>query len=113
MLGDGLVHILASDTHNVGSRPPVLAEGWEIARRIVGDTEALHLVVTRPYGILNNDIAGSLPAPAVERLESITKNGVYAAYFGGEGRSRTTRVDDPAAGDSGGGVSGWMRRLFR
>ena len=113
MLGDGFVHILASDTHNVGPRPPVLAEGWEIARKIVGDEEALHLVVTRPYGILNNEMPNRLPLPAAEKLESLGNDGVHAAHIGGGRRSRTAQADHLASDDDRGGVSGWMRRLFR
>ena len=113
MLSDGLVHILASDTHNVGHRPPVLAEGWEIARRLVGEDEALHLVVTRPYGILNNDPPHKLPQPPAGNIESLESNGVHPADFRGGKRSRTSQADAAGTGEDGSGVSGWMRRLFR
>ncbi len=54
MLAEGRVSILATDAHNTRSRPPLLAEGFEIAKSEVGMDEALHLVVTRPECILNN-----------------------------------------------------------
>ncbi|MCB1546114.1 MAG: capsular biosynthesis protein [Methylobacteriaceae bacterium] len=108
MLCDGLVHILASDTHNVGHRSPVLAEGWDAARRLVGDDEAYHLVVTRPYGILNNDLPGSLPAPPVAQLEGRDEMPARS----GQRKYRAARSDQhDRMGD--GGISRWMRQLFR
>jgi protein-tyrosine phosphatase len=52
LLQNGLVHILASDAHNVGSRPPRMAHAVAIAAREVGHMEAQNLVVTRPRFIL-------------------------------------------------------------
>lgn len=110
MLNDGLVHILASDTHNVTSRPPALGAGWEAACRIVGEDEAYHLVVTRPYGILNNSLPASLPLPPMEALENEHEDikgrpnagRAIGALLGGD------RGDEP----DGGALSGWMRRIF-
>lgn len=67
MLRDGFVHILASDTHNLTSRPPDMAQGWEAARAVVGDDEAYRLVVDRPYSILRNDDAASVARPSPVR----------------------------------------------
>jgi protein-tyrosine phosphatase len=55
MLDEGLVHILATDSHDVEHRPPLLGEGLEAARRIVGAEEADRLVNERPAAALNND----------------------------------------------------------
>lgn len=63
MLDDGVVHILATDAHNMTSRPPLLAEGAAEAARIVGAEEARDLIVTRPAGILNNEAPSKLPRP--------------------------------------------------
>lgn len=111
MLNEGLVHILASDTHNVTSRPPSLGAGWEAACRIVGEDEAYHLVVTRPYGILNNDLPASLPPPPMkdtaddyQETSGKTQAGrAIGALFRGGG-----------SGDEPGGraLPGWMRRIF-
>ncbi len=54
MLADGLVSILATDAHNTRSRPPVLSEGFEVAKSELGLDEALHLVVSRPECVLDN-----------------------------------------------------------
>jgi protein-tyrosine phosphatase len=68
LLSEGLVHILATDAHNLSSRPPLLAEARAVAERLIGVEEANHLVTTRPRHILMNDppeIAPALPASAV------------------------------------------------
>ncbi len=65
MLDEGVVHILATDSHHVDRRPPLLAEAREAAARRLGAGEAMHLVLTRPQCILDNrapDSAPPLPA---------------------------------------------------
>ena len=54
MLDEGLVHLLATDSHGLGNRPPLLAEGRHAAEKWVGTEEALRLVVDRPKGIINH-----------------------------------------------------------
>ena len=66
LLGEGLVHILATDAHNLTSRPPDLLEGRMEAERLVGAEEAKHLVVTRPRGALMNILPKHLPIPCGE-----------------------------------------------
>lgn len=73
MLDEGLVHILATDAHNMRSRPPNLNAGREAAARRVGAAEAEHLVITRPAGVLANVPPSSLPAP--EAIGSSSKGG--------------------------------------
>ena len=62
LLDEGWVHILATDSHGVTRRPPLLAEGQRAAERWVGAEEARHLVQTRPQGILDNIAPDQLPA---------------------------------------------------
>lgn len=62
LLDEGLVHILATDAHDLARRPPLLAEGRRAAERWVGATEACHLVETRPQGILEDAQPDRLPA---------------------------------------------------
>lgn len=69
MLDEGRVHILASDAHSVGRRRPNLAEGRDAAAKRVGEQEAIHLVVTRPRGILQNQPPSRLPAPVRASME--------------------------------------------
>ncbi len=66
MVGDGYVHILATDTHGVRSRRPELAKGRAAAARLVGEEEATRLVVDRPTAILDDtNPAAVMPAPAL------------------------------------------------
>lgn len=62
LLDEGWVHILATDSHGVDRRPPLLAEGRRAAERWVGAQEAVRLVQTRPQGILDNCEPERLPA---------------------------------------------------
>lgn len=66
MLDRGYVHILATDSHGVDRRPPLLAEGVQAAERWLGKEEAQRLVVERPKAILSN-ISPELvtPVPAL------------------------------------------------
>jgi len=66
MLDERLVHILATDAHHPRRRPPLLAEGREVAARRVGEQEANHMVCTRPQGIVDNREPQSLPALPVQ-----------------------------------------------
>jgi protein-tyrosine phosphatase len=62
LLGEGRVQVLATDSHGVKRRPPLLAEGRAAAERLVGLEESWHLVRTRPAGILDNLAPSALPA---------------------------------------------------
>jgi protein-tyrosine phosphatase len=55
MLDEGFAHIVATDAHDVGQRPPNLSQGRELASKRVGDTEAEQLVMGRPRGMLLNE----------------------------------------------------------
>jgi protein-tyrosine phosphatase len=84
LLDEGWVHILATDSHGVDRRPPLLAEGRRAAERWVGATEALHLVETRPQGILDNHEPDRLPGiPALAMVKSTSANGSwFKRWFG-------------------------------
>lgn len=63
MLDEGYVHILATDAHDLRRRPPNLSQGRDLAAKRVGAREAAHSVVTRPRGVLANDLPSNLPMP--------------------------------------------------
>jgi protein-tyrosine phosphatase len=85
MLEDGIVHILATDAHDMKKRPPDLLAGRQAAERLVGATEALHLTVTRPQGVLMNRPPSELPRPACgEPVEELAK----ASSGGSQGLGR-------------------------
>ena len=98
MLGEGLVHILATDAHNMSSRPPDLLEGRLEAERLVGAEEAEHLVVTRPRGVLMNILPERLPDPCGEAKKELHRH--VDPYQNTTSRSR-------------GNFGQRMRRLFR
>ncbi len=98
MMAEGLVHILATDTHNMTSRPPDLAKGFREAERLVGAAEAEHLVVTRPLGILSNKPPRELPA-------------VDPSSFDAEADQQTIPEADRNSA-TGGGLKKRLWRLF-
>jgi protein-tyrosine phosphatase len=103
MLDEGCVHILATDAHNMESRPPDLAAGREYAARRVGDTEAEHLVYTRPAGVLANVSPSSLPMPTpAVPFPEVVNNAHKKSHRRGEGRT-----------GGHGGVRGFAERLQR
>lgn len=86
LLDEGWVHILATDSHGVDRRPPLLAEGQRVAERWVGAEEAAHLVQTRPQGILNNCEPERLPAvlALVESSRPVpARRSWFSRWFGG------------------------------
>jgi protein-tyrosine phosphatase len=93
MLGEGLVHILATDAHNMTSRPPDLLNGRIEAERLVGAEEAGHLVVTRPRGVLMNISPEHLPNPrGVAKREIERHVGAYQNSGSGPHRSFGQRL---------------------
>lgn len=68
-LGDGYVHVIASDAHEARSRIPVLTDGVEEAARILGDEdEAWRLVRDRPQAILDDLPPEEVYAPPAFQL---------------------------------------------
>jgi protein-tyrosine phosphatase len=63
MMDEALVHIIATDAHDLKRRPPVLAAARLAAERRLGAREAQHLVETRPAGVLRNIQPDGLPKP--------------------------------------------------
>jgi protein-tyrosine phosphatase len=82
MLDEGLVHVVATDSHHIDKRPPLLAEGRDAAARRVGDAEATHLVLTRPQGVLEDRAPGQLPPPPHRPLPERDKPGLWQRLFG-------------------------------
>jgi protein-tyrosine phosphatase len=104
MLDEGCIHILATDAHDVNRRPPNLSQGRELAAKRVGNTEAQHLVVTRPEGILRNDLPSNLPR--------------HAPFTGLDAESNALAPKDADDVDGEGsfvgrGLAGRLRRIFR
>ena len=95
LLDEGKVHLLASDAHDLKSRPPRLSRGRDLAAKRIGDVEAVNLVVTRPRGVLSNVPPSELPPPELavvpEQLaaEPCNKAGSADARNSGHSRGRS------------------------
>jgi len=88
MLEEGLVHLLATDAHHIDKRPPLLAEARDAAALIVGEEEAIHLVLTRPRGILDNRTPDELPPlPEATIAEPESAPGFWRRLFMFGGRA--------------------------
>jgi len=85
MMGDGVVHLLATDGHNCNSRPPLLAEGELTAQKYVGKEEAARLVLDRPRSAWENADPESIPPPPglsqAGKIDSGKKQGFFRRWF--------------------------------
>jgi len=61
MLDEGLVHVLATDAHNLRNRCPVMSEARDAVAARLGEDAAHDMVVTRPQGVLDDVVPDSLP----------------------------------------------------
>jgi protein-tyrosine phosphatase len=103
LLDEGLVHLLATDAHDMTKRPPRLRRGRELAERRIGAVAAHHLVVTRPEGILANELPGNLPGPGADIV-------INASVFLEQNTREQTR---PRSERPRAGVTERLRRLFK
>jgi len=85
MLDDGIVHVLATDGHNLKSRPPLLAEGEQAAASYVGKEEASRLVRERPRSVWEDADPAGVPAPPgfdpTGELRTGNKRGMIRRFF--------------------------------
>lgn len=81
LLDAGMVHILATDAHNLVSRPPILSEAYELARTAVGADEALNLVSTRPINILDNEPTENSPPVAFTKIRETEPRWLWPRYM--------------------------------
>ena len=83
------VHFLATDAHNLESRPPVLSEGYEYVRKRYGAETAERLCVTNPRAVFyGEDLpeqprAKNLPRDEGERVVSKVSKGIFSRFLGG------------------------------
>jgi protein-tyrosine phosphatase len=77
-LGDGLTHIIATDTHSNGRRSPVMSPARQIAERMLGREEAELLVRGRQECILRNELPSAVPPlPQVEQRRGSWWQGLF------------------------------------
>lgn len=58
IVAEGWATVLASDAHNLRSRPPELSEGVEVAASLIGDAAARRLVQDNPWTIVAAQFGG-------------------------------------------------------
>ncbi len=64
LLESGAVHILASDAHNLKTRPFCLGEGRRIAAGVVGEEEASRMTSERPWKIARGEPISGIGGPS-------------------------------------------------
>jgi protein-tyrosine phosphatase len=55
MVRSGLVHVIATDAHSAKRRPPVLSQGREILKTLVGEDQARTMISENPTRILKGE----------------------------------------------------------
>ncbi len=81
MLDEGLVHILATDAHNLRGRTPILSEAVERVAERLGPKAAEDMVLTRPRMVLTN-ASPSLAPPPVGAPDRTEGKGWLRRWFG-------------------------------
>jgi protein-tyrosine phosphatase len=74
LMNAGLIHVVASDGHDLKSRPPVLSEAYRYVAKNYGETRANALFVTNPQAILTGD--------PVEQLETDSRQKKWYQFGG-------------------------------
>jgi len=111
MLDEGLIHILATDAHDIKLRAPNLSVGRYIAAARVGEGEAEHLVATRPRGVLENVAPSSLPTP--ERALSSRRSAAATTRAHDTLKAKVSSAAQPRRRTAPSvGSSRWLRRFF-
>lgn len=110
LLDDGLVHILATDSHDMGRRSPNLSRGRDLAAERVGEERAVHLVLTRPRGVIEDVSPADLPAPARNVANSRGNNA--GAVSNAKVRQASAWPGDGADRHNGAGGR-WLSRRLR
>lgn len=100
MVGEGKVHILASDAHDTAKRPPDLAGGRRAAERLVGAAHAMQMTVGRPRDIVLNRAAAETAPTGVVKSDDVGRED------GGDARAQRS------GGGGTGDLLGRVRRLF-
>ncbi len=70
---DGLVHIMSTDAHNTGRRPPRVAAAIERVREIAGAEVAEHLTRSNPAAVIEGRGLVWEPEPAIAKRGGLLK----------------------------------------
>lgn len=80
LLRKGLVHVLASDSHNLRGRPPVLSEALELVAEMVGEERALAMCDDAPRALLE----GREPQLPAQESGRSPRRSLWSRWFGRE-----------------------------
>jgi protein-tyrosine phosphatase len=76
MLDEGLCHVIATDAHNISTRPPHLSKAQVMVEHRLGAAEAANIFRIRPRGVLDNVSPARLPPlPAGELSQEPVRSG--------------------------------------
>jgi len=81
MLDEGLVHVLATDAHNLRNRSPLMAEARDAVAERLGEQAAIDMVLTRPQGVLEDAVPDSLPPLAGTAPVKPERRGLFSRIF--------------------------------
>lgn len=81
MLDEGLVHILATDAHNLRNRAPLLSPARDAVAARLGDQAAIDMVVTRPRAVLEDVAPSRLPDAVGAPKQAATGLGFLRRLF--------------------------------
>lgn len=80
MLDEGIVHILATDAHNMRGRNPVLSHAVDLVGKRLGEQSARDMVFTRPQAVLDDQPPSSVVA-AVGATRMPEKRNLFERLF--------------------------------
>lgn len=109
MLAERIVHIIATDSHDLGRRSPILSHGYEYASKIVGNEEAWRLVHTRPLAILDDQSPADVHLP--EALNKSFSEGTNV-YEKSRREDKFSPYTDGNTRSARRGFSGWVQQFF-
>ncbi len=55
LIREGLVHVMATDAHNIGKRPPLMGNALKKLSKLVGESRAWDMVATTPERIIRGE----------------------------------------------------------
>lgn len=82
MIDEGLVHILATDAHNLRNRSPLMGEAREQIADRLGSQEAENMVLNRPRAVLDNAAPDTVPE-ALGVTRTAKSGGFFKRLFAG------------------------------
>jgi protein-tyrosine phosphatase len=81
MLDEGLVHLVATDAHNLRNRKPLLADAVAMVAARLGAAAAHDMVFTRPGMVLANAVPATGPCTAGVTIRSSGGIGALRRLF--------------------------------